>query len=90
MIKFLLGKIPNININTAIIVAVSNNRLNIVELLISNGADLHTEDDKLLRLAARYRFIKIFKFLIGNAANIHTNDDEILSTFKILQKIIEN
>jgi len=59
----------------------------IVKLLVSNGADLHVDDDLPLRICiANYNlsetdeYLEIIKYLLKNGANIHVRDDAIIKT----------
>jgi len=52
--------------------------LDVVKQLVEDGADIHSEDDYILRLACFNGNLKIAKYLAEQGANIHANDDEAL------------
>ena len=46
-----------------------------VKELISKGADIHYNDDEVLRTASNNGHFEIVKFLVLNGANVHGGDD---------------
>jgi ankyrin repeat protein len=46
--------------------------------LLENGADIHTENDYPLRIAASGGHFKAVRFLLANGADIHANNDDAL------------
>ena len=65
-------------INKRFIGAARNNQLDELKKLLSQGADIHADDDATLRTAAFNGHLEVVKFLITQGANIHANDDEPL------------
>ena len=55
--------------------ASANDKLHIVEFLVSKGADIHARNDEALILASQNGHIYVVKFLISNGANIHIYND---------------
>jgi ankyrin repeat protein len=52
--------------------------LEIIKKLIKEGADIHIDDDYVLRLAAESGHLDVVKYLIKNGADIHARDDYAL------------
>lgn len=50
----------------------------LVELLLSRGADLHAGADSPLRLAAQHGNVGVVQCLLLHGANLHVDDDEPL------------
>jgi hypothetical protein len=76
--------------------AIENGQLEVVQLLIANGADIHASDDLALRVAAQYGHIEVVQLLIANGADIHARNDEALRVaavnghIEIMQLLIAN
>jgi len=60
----------NNDLNESLIEAARRNDLPAVKHLLSLGADIHTEDDYPLRVAAGEGHLEIVKFLIENGATV--------------------
>jgi len=77
--KILLDKrIVDINAHSdrALDVACTNGYRNIVELLINNGANIHSDNDYPFQVACANGYYDIVKFLYDNGANIHADDSD--------------
>lgn len=63
--------IPDINMTAYPILytAVSNNRLDIIKLLVNHGADIHIDDDIIIMAAAGNSKYSTVKFLLQHGAN---------------------
>ena len=59
-------------------VAAENGHMEIVKLLIANGADVQANDNDALRDAAENGHYEIVKLLIANGANIQAEDNQAL------------
>ena len=66
------------NINQTLIFAIKCNNILIVRWLLKNKADLHTQNDLALQLAAKNGHLEIIKLLLVDGANIHANNDAAL------------
>ena len=65
-------------INQRFIKAAQNNQIDKLKNLLSQGADIHTDNDFVLRYSAGYGHLETVKLLFAQGANIHANDDEAL------------
>lgn len=65
-------------LNKRLIWAVSNNYIDLVILLLENGANVNTGDDFPLRIATTYRNLKLVELLIDRGANVQARDNEAL------------
>ena len=59
-------------------IACSKENLPIVELLVSNGASIHFDDNLPVRLASLHGHLDIVKFLVSKGADIHVLEDYAL------------
>jgi len=66
------------NLHFAMVIAVQNNRLNVLKYLESIGADIHARDDIALRWAAKHGALNSVRYLIERQANVHANNDQAL------------
>ena len=57
---------------------VKYGRLDIINFLIENGANVHANNDLALRYSARKGYLDIVKILVENGANVHSFDDTAL------------
>ena len=57
--------------NEALRFASLNGHLDIIKFLVSEGANIHTNNDYPLRWASRFGHLDIVKFLVSKGANIH-------------------
>lgn len=80
MVSIFIENKANVNLkyknkpSYALLLAVRNGDKNIVELLISSGADVNVQTksgDSALHIACRYRKIKLIRLLIQKGANIN-------------------
>ena len=55
-----------------------DNDIDIVEILLAAGADVHALDDEALRDAARYGHTDVVELLLECGADVHANNDEAL------------
>ena len=71
-LKFYTGtdKLNAIFINNA-----KDGNLKVVKYLISQGADIHAEDDLALRWSVTNGHLKVVKYLVSQGINIHVWDD---------------
>ena len=65
-------------INKRFIEAARNNQLDELKNLLSQGADIHANNDCALRWSADLDRFETVKFLVAHGANIHAADDEAL------------
>ena len=49
-----------------------------VEFLIKNGVDIHTDNDYPLIFSVKINEFDFFKYLVKNGADIHARDDYAL------------
>lgn len=52
----------------------------LVKILLQNGANIHIRNDKILRTAARYNYLKILKLALQYGADIHAKNEQALIT----------
>lgn len=71
--------------NCSLRLASSNGHLEVVKLLIRNGADVHTEYECSLMAAANNCHLEVVEYLIENGANIH-----ILEEYTFRQAVKNN
>lgn len=77
-IELLKSLLDNNNKNRILIAAANNGMIEVVKLLISEGADIHAIDDISLRWAIDSGHLKVVELLINEGANIHANYNEAL------------
>ena len=65
-------------INKRFIKAARNNQIDKFKNLLSQGANIHANDDYALRFSAAKGHIEIVKFLILQGANIYADNDKAL------------
>lgn len=58
-----------------LIQACENGNLELIKQLVQEGADLHTNDDYALGVAALNGHLAIVKFLVQHGANVHAGCD---------------
>jgi ankyrin repeat protein len=58
--------------------AIDNNSLEDVKRLLSEGADVHEDDDRALRFASSGDRAKIVKLLLAHGADVHAENDSSL------------
>lgn len=80
-VKF-ISKSGDINIHnnneSALQLACKEGHIDIVEYLLSLGADLHADNDNALQWAAKYGHLNIVMLLVSSGANVHANEDGAL------------
>ena len=84
---------------TALIVAIKNDHLDIVKLLVSYGANIHVQDENPLITSIRFGNYDIAKYLLSVGANVNGrngnvkkwwfNDDTILTTICLGRDLIK-
>jgi ankyrin repeat protein len=67
------------NAHYNLINAVYRSNLNQVKRLLSEGADVHIENDRALRIACSFGDFKIVKLLVEHGANINVVDENKVS-----------
>ena len=89
MVKYLIEQ--NIDINEGLIAAcvLYKNELDIVKLLVDNGADVNTCDGEALFCALRRGHLDIAKYLVEQGADINARDD-ILSWARYIVRLPNN
>ena len=82
LVKISINKDQTLNLESkydkAFLLASCNGHLDVVKLLISEGADVHARNDCALSLASEEGHLEIVKYLIDEGADIHTNYCEAL------------
>ena len=59
----------------AVLFGAKNLKVEVLEYLISKGADIHYHDDELFRIACYYGNLNIVKYTLKHKSNIHEFDD---------------
>jgi ankyrin repeat protein len=62
-------------LNKELIDASKEGNLELVQFVISKGANIHDQDDYVLRLASSYGYLEIVKYLVENGADIHADNN---------------
>jgi ankyrin repeat protein len=52
--------------------------IEVVRLLLENGADIHVQKDYSLRLASFYGHVEVVRLLLESGADVHADDDYAL------------
>lgn len=68
---------PHVNINLGLPIAAENDRLEIIDYLVKNGASVGTRDafgDTMLHIASRKGYDDIVKYLLENGADANEKD----------------
>ena len=88
-----LIKYFNLNVHNGeeLLYACINENLEMVVFLIENGADFQINDNKLLRISAKYGYVDIVKYLVETGADVniidkkyyHKDVDEYLKSLNI-------
>jgi ankyrin repeat protein len=60
--------------NKALIKSAENGNLEIVKILVQNGANILAQDNEALRASSELGHLEVVKFLVQNGANIHADD----------------
>jgi ankyrin repeat protein len=55
--------------------SLSQKHFEMIKFLVEVGADLHEDDEYLLRLSANKGYFDFLRFLVGKGADIHVDDD---------------
>jgi ankyrin repeat protein len=76
LVKYLWSKDKNLYILLTYASLYGNYEL--VEFLLDEGVDIHTQDNAALEYAAEYGHLEIVKLLLDRGADIHTNNDYAL------------
>ena len=66
------------NLNKQFIKATENSDLPLIQSLISQGADIHYNNDEALFGACQKSNLSLMKYLVNKGADIHFSDDYIL------------
>ncbi len=77
------GSIPadiHVRNDEALYLAAEKGYLEMVILLIENGADIHAMNDKALQIAAASNHLNVVKYLVENGADIHANNNKALGS----------
>jgi hypothetical protein len=97
IIELLIGYGLNIlpSINKLAKGAIACGSLNILKLLIKEGADIHMDNDELLIYASGFRRIEIIDFLLDCGIDICTRNNSVLNFFefdrkKVIKEIFNN
>ncbi len=69
-------------INVDLTNASINNDLDLIKNLLNNGADIHTDDDRILSIALYNKRLDIVEYLISRGANIHLQKELIIASTK--------
>jgi ankyrin repeat protein len=75
MLKHLKDLEVDINTNQMLISASENGHLQVVEYLLSIGANIHARDDYAVRWASRNGHLKVVEYLVSVGADIHSDND---------------
>ena len=65
-------------INKQFLDAAKNNKIDKLKNLLSQGANIHADDDWALKVSAWGGHLEVVKFLVTQGANIRAGDDEPL------------
>ena len=96
IVKILLENADISILNTALIVVCKYGFLKIIKLLIDKGADIHANNDMVLRTAVGSGYLELVQLLLDNGADIHAHNDNALQraicdgNLKIIKLLLEN
>lgn len=96
ILEYLLKNDKTLNINELLLNISIQNNIEIIKLLIINGADINFNDDYILKKASLNGSFEIVELLIENGANIHAENEKALilasryRRTKILKLLIDN
>ena len=76
-VKYLISKGAKVR-NADLLSALRKEDLDLVKLLVENGADIHFDNDQVFVMAASYDHLDIVKYLLSKGINIHTRNDTAL------------
>jgi len=74
MLEYLKSIGANIKNNEAMMQSVFHHRLDSFRFFVENGADVHTNNDYLLRQCASRGFLKYTKYLVSIGSNVNASD----------------
>uniref|UniRef100_UPI0023F53D09 ankyrin repeat domain-containing protein n=1 Tax=Metallibacterium scheffleri TaxID=993689 RepID=UPI0023F53D09 len=66
------------DVNTALGCAVAGGHAEAIGLLLAHGADVHCNNDSVLRFAAARGHAEIVNLLLAAGANVHASGDDAL------------
>lgn len=69
------NKISRDNLNNMLIIMIKNENIKGSILILSKGADIHVDDNRLLKWASQYGHLEVVKFLISQGVDIHVSGD---------------
>jgi len=75
LVKYILSIGLNRWVDSGLRYSCQKNRIDIVKLLLDNGADIHTENEYCLKIAVEYYYFDLTKYLLKRGANIHATND---------------
>jgi ankyrin repeat protein len=58
--------------------AAESGHLEVVQYLVSQGADIHVNGDAALRLATLHGRLNVVQYLVSQGANVHVNKNAVL------------
>jgi ankyrin repeat protein len=65
-----------------LIEAVESGNLEEVKRLLSEGADVHENDDQAIIVACSYCYLEVIKLLVAHGADIHTKKNFVFKSAK--------
>ena len=75
-IDYMLKKYPKCN--DLLYFASKKGNLDLLKMSLEKGANIHSNDDRALRIASSNGHLKVVIILVNEGANIHADDDEAL------------
>lgn len=64
------------NGDSALKIACANGHLEVVKLLVNNGAQIEKDDFTPLMIASAYKHYEVVKYLLDKGAKVNTQDSE--------------
>jgi hypothetical protein len=78
MLMIYSGRLNQVQKNDELKWASENGHLEVVRLLIANGADVHAGNDFALELASKNGHLEVVRLLVSNGANVNAMNDNAL------------
>lgn len=75
-------------VGSKLLVESARVNISLVEYSLTQGADIHAENDDALRLASQYGYIEIVKYLVEHGADIHAKNNRALRWAKNVEIVI--
>ena len=95
LVLFVLNNSSKFEIDDGLVLASENGYLEIVKLLLKNGANVHAENDYALIWASRNGHFEVVKLLLKNGPKVHVKDNSLVwasseGHFEVVKLLLKN